>query len=106
MTMGRAGVRGLARVRAASTSAVLTLECLLALGVLTSLLGVLVTMRPPSGACSRSASAPDILLLLLVGVKGTWESSSDPEILRDLLVGVRGTTESSRDPEILLDLLL
>jgi len=78
-----------AMARADSTSSGLTEVCLLLLGVEGVFLGVPPEIKPPSGAESRfSFVAPDSLLDLLVGVKGSPEPISPDETLLLRLVGV------------------
>lgn len=88
--VGRGAAPAIAR--ADSTSSGLTEVCLLLLGVEGVVLGVPPVIKPPSGAESRDSEAPDSLLDLLLGVKGSPEPMSPEDILRLRLVGVKRTS--------------
>lgn len=88
--VGRGAAPAIAR--ADSTSSGLTDVCLLLLGVDGVFLGVPPVIKPPSGAESSDSEAPDNLLDLLLGVKGSPEPMSPEDNLRLRLVGVRRTS--------------
>lgn len=66
--------------------------CLLLLGVEGVLRGVPPVISPPSGAESRVSAAPESLLDLLLGVRGSPEPRSPEDNRRLRLVGVTGAS--------------